>query len=319
MNKKALILISLMVLSTIPFISTVQAKIQETDMGTYTEYYGNLGGANCYILIPDIWENPLGNGMLVVICRSGLYVEDPRQSMEDYPFAQFLVNQGIAVAASNYGSSESGCVEDGIIRTHQLTKYVIDNFDVSGKIFLCGTSLGGAVSLILGEKYPDVYSGVLDNSGVKDWAMFHETYTSYSGTDPFLSVFFPLAALGLEERYGGTPEEKSNKYAKYSPTSYTDLSIPVISVIHTSDVIVEPEQTYTYHTLVGDTWHFVAEIQINTPGALPPFPGFPPPSSWYGHFDPLNYVSRMLYFPLLVMWSNGMIPPTAIPPIFPPP
>jgi hypothetical protein len=327
MNKKSLMLTTLLAVAMMatPLVSTVQARITEehhygpTGEG-FTEYYGTMGGANFYVLIPDDWTNPLGDGMLFVICRSTLYVEDPRQSIEDYPFAQALASQGIAVAASNYGTTIQS-TKEGVIRTHQLTEFVIDNFGVTGKVFLCGTSLGGAVSLILGEKHPDIYSGVLDISGVKDWAMMYNTAANYQGSDLFLTVLYVIAKAGYEARarFGGTPDERPQKYAKTSPTSYTDLSIPVISLIHALDVIVEPEQTYKYHSLVGDTWHVVVEIYENTPGALPPIPGFPPPTSWYGHFDPLTWVARAFYFQYLVSWSNGDIGPGDIPPVFTPP
>jgi len=328
LNRKFLVIavafMAVAILGT-PLVSTVQARItEENHYGPpgegFTEYYGTMGGANFYVLIPDDWTNPLGDGMLFVICRSTLYVEDPRNSIEDYPFAQALVSQGIAVAASNYGTTIQS-TKDGVIRTHQLTEFVIDNFGVTGKVFLCGTSLGGAVSLILGEKHPDIYSGVLDISGVKDWAMMYNTAISYSGTDPFLIFMYGMTKANYEERYGGTPDERPQKYAKYSPMSYTDLSIPVISVIHTSDEIVEPEQTYEYHSLVGDTWHYVVEIHENTPGALPPIlpPPAPAPTSWYGHFDPLTWAARAFYFQYLVGWSNGDIDPGDIPPVFPPP
>ena len=72
-----------------------------------------------------------------------------------------LVQEGFAAAASSYGNK--GFDEKfGVIRTHQLTEFAIDKFDVTGKVFLQGISLGGSIALVLGERYPDVYSGVLD-------------------------------------------------------------------------------------------------------------------------------------------------------------
>lgn len=92
MNKKVLvILVALMAVAMMvpPLVPTAQAKITEINPGLgYTEYYGTMGGANFYVLIPDDWTNPLlGDGMLVVICRSAAYFEDPRDSIPDYPFA----------------------------------------------------------------------------------------------------------------------------------------------------------------------------------------------------------------------------------------
>lgn len=299
-----------------PLVPTVQAKITEVNPGLgYTEYYGIMGGANFFILIPDDWTNPLGDGMLVMLCRPALWTEDPRAYELNYLFAQGLAMQGIAVAASNYGPEDSG-VEDGVIRMHQLTMFVIDNYDVTGKVFLLGTSLGGCVALLLGEKHPEVYSGVLETSGVKDWAASYNDLVSYSGSDPFLLFWKAMRIPAMEENYGGTPEEKPNKYAKYSPTHHADMAIPVISVIHVDDAIVYPTQTDLYHAALSDpSLHVVVEITENSPGDFP----FPGATGWYGHFDPLTFVARNVYFPLLVMWSNGIITPGDIPPVFPPP
>jgi hypothetical protein len=297
-----------------PFISTAQAKITETNPGLgYTEYYGTMGGANFYILIPDDWTNDLGDGMLVMMCRPAGYAEDPRNNMPDYPFAVELAKQGIAVAASNYGPN--GGVKDGVIRTHQLTMYVIDNYDVTGKVFLFGTSLGGAVALLLGESYPEVYSGVLDNSGVKDWAASYYDAVNYLATpfpDPFLLLWNVGAISTYEDNYGGTPEERPNKYAKYSPTHHADMAIPVISVVHADDAIVNPEQTVMYHAALSDpTLHMVVTVTEVTPGALV-IPGWPPflpqPTGWYGHFDPETFAAATEELGNLIDWSNTLDP-----------
>jgi hypothetical protein len=316
MNKKALILISLMTLSimAIPCVPTVHAKITEVnriglppeDPVWFTEYYGTIGGANFYVLIPDSWTNLLlGDGMLVVMCRSAMYFEDPRDNMPDYPFAQLLAMQGIAVAASNYGPD--GGVEDGVIHTHQLTMYVIDNYDVTGKVFLFGTSLGGNVALLLGESHPDVYSGVLDNSGIKDWAEMYNDAASYmiSGSDPFLLLWNGMAIFGYEDNYGGTPEERPNKYAKYSPTHHADMAIPVISVVHVDDAIVNPTQTDLYHAALSDpSLHVIVTVTEVTPGALP----YPGATGWYGHFDPYTFMAAAANLFTLIVWSNILAP-----------
>jgi len=318
LNKKAIILISLMILTVIAFpcLSTVQAKLMEENHygppgAGFTEYYGTMGGANFYVLIPDDWSNPLGDGMLVVICRAAMWSEDPRDSITDYPFAMGLASSGIAVAASNYGSSDSG-VEDGVIRTHQLTMYVIDNYDVTGKVFLFGTSLGGNVALLLGERHPNVYSGVLDNSGIKDWAaMYYDAVdymTVHAGEDPFLDFWYIGIIASLTNTYGGTPDEKPNKYAKYSPTHHADISIPVISVVHEDDAIVNPTQTDLYHAALSDTaLHIIVTVDISTPGAPPmTLPGFPAFSSWYGHFDPYTFMAAAENLFNLIVWSNTL-------------
>lgn len=307
MKKKISFLITTIIFSIIvlPLIPTVQAKITEVnDEIGYIEYYGNMGGANFYVLIPDDWINPLGDGMLVMMCRPAAYQEDPRNNMPDYPFAITLAMQGIAVAASNYG--EDGNVKDGVIRMHQLTMYVIDNYDVTGKVFLFGSSLGGAVALLLGERHPEVYSGVLDNSGIKDYAAMYNDASSYSGSDPFLILWNQISLPRYEENYGGTPEEKPNKYAKYSPVNHADMAIPIISVIHADDAIVKPIQTEMYHAALSDpSLHMIVIVTEVTPGAFP----YPGATGWYGHFDPATFMAAATNLFNLIVWSNTLVPP----------
>ena len=315
LNKKAIVLLSLMIFTVFAFpcLSTVQAKITEVnDLEGYTEYYGTMGGANFYVLIPDDWTNGLlGDEMLVVMCRAAMWSEDPRDSITDYLLAVALASSGIAVAASNYGPEDSG-IEDGVIRTHQLTMYVIDNYDVTGKVFLFGTSLGGNVALLLGEKHPDVYSGVLDNSGIKDWAAMYYDAVDYmavhAGEDSFLDIWYMGIIASLPSTYGGTPDRKPNKYAKYSPTHHADMSIPVISVVHADDAIVNPTQTDLYHAALSNpSLHITVEVTISSGPPYPELLGFQF-SSWYGHFDPLTFMAAAENLFVLIAWSNTLLP-----------
>lgn len=325
MNKKVLgIAVALLAISLMPssLVSTAQAKImEETHYGPpgagFTEYYGSIGGANFVVLIPDDWTNALGDGMLIVMCRGKGYDEDPRDSGL-YGAAKPYAKQGIAVALTNYGTTEMER-KFGVIRTHQLTKFVIHNYGVTGKVFLHGISLGGGVALVLGERYPNVYSGVLDIAGVKDAAMqyYHKVETLNDNTppfpigtgDPFLFNLYDGDPERMADKMGGTPDEKPHKYAKYSATSYTDLKIPVISLVHLNDDIVPYESTIYYHSLVGDTWHVVVTVNVDTPNPKS-YSG-----DYYGHMDPKLYAAIPIYWEYLVMWSNGI--PVVIPPVFP--
>ena len=49
---------------TIPIVPTAHAKVTVTDMGNYTEYIGELGGAGFAFLKPKAW-----NGRLIVACH----------------------------------------------------------------------------------------------------------------------------------------------------------------------------------------------------------------------------------------------------------
>jgi hypothetical protein len=296
-----LLIVNVMLASVV--ISTAHADIIEVnDEEGYTEYYGSLCGANFYILIPDDWTHELGDGMLVLICRPGSYVEDPREYLKDFTFAQALAMDGIAVAASNYGPN--GDIKEGVLHTQRLTLYVLENYCVTGKVFLFGTSTGGAVALLLGERHPNIFSGVLDNSGVKDPAFGYHDAVSYSGSDPFLLFWHPMMISTLEMRYGGTPDEKSCEYAEDSPLHHTNMKIPVLSVIHADDTVIQPYHTELYHeALSNPCLHEVVIVTDVTPGAVPWFPNA---TGWYGHFDPIAYDRAQDELTTLICWSNTL-------------
>ena len=133
----------------------------------------------------------------------------------------------------------------------------------------------------------------------------------HAGEDDFLDVYYGGAIIqGFPSTYGGTPDRKPNKYAKYSPTHHADMSIPVISVVHVDDAIVDPTQTDLYHAALSDpSLHSIVTVYISTPGSPPiTLPGFPPFSSWYGHFDPETFFAAAANLFVLIAWSNTLAP-----------
>ncbi len=226
----------------------------------YTEIAGTLDGANFVIRIPDIW-----NGMLVVGCRGYSHVFDPNSQFALDGIAFPLIGEGFAYASSSYG--EGGyCIQKAVIRIHQLTEYVVDNYNVPGKVFLIGTSMGGNIALLLGEKYPDLYSGVLDICGVKDLKSLYEgaqyvlSLTDQQISDllgipielvPYYRAFVEGWLADVQVECGGTLEDKPQAYEKISPTCHADITRPVISVIGGMDYIVPPEQTEMYQNAVA--------------------------------------------------------------------
>ncbi len=239
----------------------VQATPQETvtrrQVGTtgvwYTQTTLVLGGAFDVIKIPDNW-----NGKLVMLCRGGLFVDLNAIPMDGY--TGFL-RKGFATAASNYG--ENGIViKEGVIRTHQLTQYVLDNYDVTGNVYLYGMSMGGSIALELGAKFPDTYKGVLETSGLKNMVIQYDLSVYYSGisNDADLAAAiianggaippFPVPSIaGYRDEMarsvtafitacGGTPAEKLQAYERISPTfSATGISVPTITVHGNKDAL----------------------------------------------------------------------------------
>jgi pimeloyl-ACP methyl ester carboxylesterase len=259
MNKKiSSFLITLVTLAMItgPLLATVQAKKPVvTEEDGYTQYIGTLGGANYVIRIPDEgW-----NGMLVVGCHGyrANWGPDDQFAVDGLvngdgvglPFA--LVEQGFAYAASSYG--EGGwCIQKAMIRIHQLTEYVIDNFGVTGKVFLLGHSMGGNIVLLLGEKYPELYDGVLDSCGMKDVVYAYIAGVTMINSPAFPTLPPPVQAFMLqavadwEAEFGGTYDKKPQAYERKNPVDNAEISIPIISVHGAQDPMMGSYQKTVY-------------------------------------------------------------------------
>jgi pimeloyl-ACP methyl ester carboxylesterase len=300
MKKKIPVIIMILLTTTMmttPIISSVHANnITETDMEFYTEYVGTLGGAGFALLKP---KSESWNGMLVVACHffmsETMWTNDPKSGLFAavyQPMGQVFASMGYAFAYSTYG--EPGyCIKTGMIRTHQLTEWVIENHEVTNEVFLFGYSMG-FISVLLAEKYPELYDGVLDVVGPKD---LKTRYNSWIGLpDPFGIL------SALENECGGTPEEKPQAYEKRSPTYNADIKVPIISLYGEEDTNVPPIQAELfYEALSEDSIGYYRSYM---------YPG-------YGHFTFMANPSTMFaHFIDLVLWVKFGIEPPPHPPAY---
>ena len=276
MKKIAVVVLALVLLmlstAIAPLLATVSCSLP------YTESIGKLGGADFLIRIPDPVTN--WNGGLVIYCRGYLpYQIIPSIANVLSPsntLSSTLLSLGYAIAFSNYG--EGGmCMQKAVIRTHQLTEWVVDNYDVTGKIYLVGISMGGSVALELGAKYPDLYDGVLDLCGPKDSAFGYADglfLSSLSDSElqielanrgvttyplPNLIVyktFGELSSADTEIECGGTPDSKPKAYERISPTySAVEVTIPTITLHGTRDGMVRYSASVAYKNAVAAAGH----------------------------------------------------------------
>jgi hypothetical protein len=133
--------------------------IGEVSAIDYDEYTGTLDGADWALRIPDPW-----NDMLVVCCRgySHTPIADVKSSLPFSSMGPALLEQGFAVAASDYGVG-GYCVPEGVNSTYQLTKYIIENYNVTGRVFLVSS-----LASRLRKRLPESLCGALFLGYVED-------------------------------------------------------------------------------------------------------------------------------------------------------
>jgi len=273
MNRKLICTLFTTVLALL-ILSTAAPALAETTRGNagsmgYTQTTGNLGGANYVIRIPDTW-----NGRLLVGCHAYFIDRDPNQQFQFDDLAAVFIAKGYAYAASDYGA-QGYCVNAGFNQTYELTQFVKSHYNNVTEVFLFGGSMGGQIALLLGEKYPDIYSGVLDICGPKDLVTMYNDGSYIAGatleqirafygwpatvpadsTVQFFKDFAAKSGVDLVAETGGSPTTVPQAYEKISPLNHVNISIKVISLVGTKDYIVALSQTQAYLNAVNAAGH----------------------------------------------------------------
>jgi dipeptidyl aminopeptidase/acylaminoacyl peptidase len=201
-----------------------------------------------------------------------------------------------------------------------LTEYVIGNYDVTGKVYLFGLSMGGCIALLLGAKYPNLYDGVLEAAGTKDAVSMYTLKMNYANIaddddleaailangglvppSPFTTVgefrdYCLTAGNDLALACGGTPEKKPKAYERISPTfSAVDIEVPTITVHGDADALVPYADSLEYFTAVTQAGHSDLYRLYKVSGAQ--------------HIDPLLTIQMGMSFFYLVTWVEYGIPP----------
>ena len=206
MNKKYLLTIFSVVILVSFFINPVLATKPEATYdatGQYTRYVGELGGASYELFMPDNW-----NGHLVIGIKgftpTAMNSVPTLESLNTHTIGRYFMSNPLLVSDGGrfaYAQTSFGvigfCMQKGIIRTHQLTQFIIDNYDVNGQIYLIGLSMGGQIASMLVDKYPSLYTGVLDICGNKDTAAFYNYWRELSN--------LPIDANEIKAYLSGSP------------------------------------------------------------------------------------------------------------------
>jgi pimeloyl-ACP methyl ester carboxylesterase len=117
-------------------------------------FYGRLGGTVYEIEMPDNW-----NGRLVLWAH-GFRGLDTDLVVDMPPIREYLIENGYAWAASSY--SANGFVPfEGANETAALRDYFVQKFGQPDYTYIAGGSMGGNVTLLSLQLFPDLYDGAL--------------------------------------------------------------------------------------------------------------------------------------------------------------
>jgi pimeloyl-ACP methyl ester carboxylesterase len=155
-------------------------------------HWGVHGGAGFRIEVPPDW-----NGSLVMWAH-GFRGDGLELTVDSHPLRAFLVANGYAWAASSFSKNDYD-VAQGVKDTHALTTRFNGIVGQPDRVYLTGASMGGHITAVAIEQYPDAYDGAMPICGVLgDLELF----------DFFLDYNLVAAALaGVETSFPPDPAE----------------------------------------------------------------------------------------------------------------
>ena len=117
---------------------------------------GDLSGAQFRVDVPDNW-----NRGLVIYCHG--YSTDPvtydgKKPLD--PELAVFTKAGYALAQSSY-STTGWAIEQAIPEIEALRKYFIERFGMPQEVYITGASMGGLLTTIMIEKFPQSYDAGL--------------------------------------------------------------------------------------------------------------------------------------------------------------
>ena len=196
-----------------PDYSVDEESLPFTALPGATAYWGIHSGAGYRIEVPENW-----NGSLVMWAHGYRgTVED--LTVENHPLRQFLIPNGYAWAASSYSRNDYD-ITVGVQDTHDLATMFNGLVAKPDRIYLTGGSMGGHITGVSIEQYPNFYDGALAVCGVMgDFELFDffldfsvaaqqmGTGSSTFPVDPttFTTETVPAIKAGLEAVPGGWP------------------------------------------------------------------------------------------------------------------
>ena len=126
---------------------------------TTTRLWGVHGGAGYRIEVPQNW-----NGDLVLYAH-GFRGGGLELTVSNPPIRRYLIDHGFAWAASSYATNGYD-VTQGVKDTHDLGTLFNGLVANPNRVYFTGTSMGGHITGVAIEQYPNAYDGAMPMCGV---------------------------------------------------------------------------------------------------------------------------------------------------------
>jgi hypothetical protein len=126
---------------------------------TTTRLWGVQGGAGYRIEVPENW-----NGELVLYAH-GFRGAGLELTVSNPPIRRYLIEHGFAWAASSYATNGYD-VTQGVKDTHDLGTRFNGLVGNPSRVYFTGTSMGGHITGVAIEQYPNAYDGAMPMCGV---------------------------------------------------------------------------------------------------------------------------------------------------------
>jgi pimeloyl-ACP methyl ester carboxylesterase len=143
-----------------------ESKLPFTALPGATAYWGVHTNAGFRAEVPANW-----NGSLVVWTH-GFRGAGLELTVENHPLRALLIPLGFAWAASSYSRNDYD-VSSGVQTTHALLQHLNGLIGHPDRVYLTGVSMGGHVTAVSIEQYPEVYDAALPICGaLADYELF---------------------------------------------------------------------------------------------------------------------------------------------------
>ncbi len=121
---------------------------------------GDINGAAFRIDVPEKW-----NGGLVMYCHGYSPTPIRYTNPKPNPVLNVFLEEGYAVAQSGYAAG-GWAIQEAVNDTEALRRYFVTKYGAPKETYVTGHSMGGFLTIILTERFPNVYDAGLPLCGV---------------------------------------------------------------------------------------------------------------------------------------------------------